>query len=100
MCTQFQVDPHWSSSPRSTYSYARDNLGKTNLTEKYTPLGSGLKGHTKYKAAFNREKERGDNVMMEASLQDLQLNKFCTVAKDYVLIIQAYMKLKLNKYSA
>ena len=36
--------------------------------------------------------------MMEAKSQNLQLNKLCTVAKDYVVTSQAYMKRELNEY--
>ena len=50
--------------------------------------------------AFNRERERGDNAIMEAKSQNLQLNKLRAVTREYVSSSQAYMKRELNKYRA
>ena len=50
--------------------------------------------------AFNRERERGDNAIMEAKSQNLQLNELRAVTREYVSSSQAYMKRELNKYRA
>ena len=75
-------------------------LDKSNITMKLAPPRWGSKGHNVYKTAFNCKQERGENVIMEAKLQNLQLYKRCATARHYVSTSQSYMKRKLNNYHA
>jgi hypothetical protein len=75
-------------------------LDRTNITKKLAPPVWGPKGHKMCETAFNRERERGDNPIMEAKSQNLQLNELRAVTREYVSSSQAYMKRELNKYRA